>query len=176
MSDKAPPEPSICIGCGLCCDGTLYATATVRSHDVSIVIAAGLAIEKGEKREFFRQPCPRFSCGSCTVYEVRPKVCRGYRCSLLEKVEAGEISTSLAREVIQKALELRVAVRNIDPGAVTPSERTALAERLRAQLRGPDRSEVAHSLLATASLEHFLNRWFLKDSKKKERDSDEAAG
>jgi uncharacterized protein len=165
MSDTAD-ESSICIGCGLCCDGTLYATATVRSQDVSSVIAAGLIIEKDEEREFFRQPCPRFSCGSCTVYEIRPKVCKGYRCSLLEKVEAGEISTPLAREVIEKALELRVAVRKIDPVAVTPSERTALAERLRGQLKGPGRSEAAHSLLASASLEHFLNRWFLKDAKK----------
>lgn len=163
-------EESICVGCGLCCDGTLHGTATVRPEDEQHVTAAGLVIEDDGKRRFFFQPCARFSCGSCSVYAVRPQVCRRYRCALLIDVEAGDISSSVARERIATAMELRAKVRNIDPKAIVPAERSALAVRLRAKLNESqidDREACAKALLATASLEHFLNRWFLKSEEEK---------
>jgi hypothetical protein len=134
------------------------------------VIAAGLEVEaEGEKR-FFRQPCPRFSCGSCTIYFKRPQVCRRYRCELLKSLEAGEIPEADARDKIATAKGLIGAVRAIDPTAVTPGERTALAKRLTVelgQLEGSERDAKAKALLDTAILEHFLNRWFLDQDKEK---------
>src|SRR5450759_3445589 len=102
---------SICIGCGLCCDGTLHATATVRADDETKVTAAGLEIVDDGQRRFFRQPCPRFSCGTCSIYAARPEVCRRYRCALLENLEAGQTSKSVAIEKISMAKELIGVVR-----------------------------------------------------------------
>ena len=170
--DKA--EGSICIGCGLCCDGTLHGTATVKPSDEPAVTAVGLEIVDDGERRFFRQPCPHFSCGSCSVYARRPAVCRDYRCALLKNLEAGTIDASTAREKIATAKDLVAAVRIIDPNAVTPAERSRLAQRLReelGQLEGEDRLAAAKTLLDTAALEHFLDRWFLKRKKRKEEES-----
>jgi hypothetical protein len=162
--EQSAAEDSICIGCGFCCDGTLHGRTTVRPDDEKNVIAAGLEIDEQDQKRFFRQPCPHFSCGTCSVYSVRPQVCRRYRCSLLKSLEAGAIDQREARERIAKAKELVAAVKSLDPTAVTPSARTALAKRLREELGrtlGSDREVTASKLLATAALEHFLNRWFL---------------
>lgn len=163
MSDSGPADASICVGCGLCCDGTLFATATVRPEDTGAVTALGLQITQGEGKQSFHQPCPLFSCGGCSAYDRRPDVCRGYRCALLMRVEAREVSPSLAREKIEQALELRAAVREVDATAITPTQRTALTERLRGELRGQNGEAAKHSLLSIASFEHFLNRWFLEE-------------
>jgi len=160
-----PAGESICIGCGLCCDGTLHATATVQPPDEARVTAAGLEIGEERGRRFFRQPCPHFSHGSCSIYSARPGVCRTYRCALLENLEAGKIGESDAREKIATAKGLVAAVRKIDADAVTPPQRTALAARLNAELReldGAERERAAKALLQIAMLEYLLNQHFLK--------------
>lgn len=158
-------EPSICIGCGLCCDGTLHGRATVKPNDEATVAAAGLEIVEEKGKRFFRQPCPHLSCGACTIYDRRPGVCRSYRCALLISLEAGKIDRSEALEKIATAKKRIEAVRSIDAKAITPADRSALAERLRAKLAvvaNSEREPIAKALLDTAVLEHFLNRWFLK--------------
>ena len=166
MSAPENAEGNICVGCGLCCDGTLHGTATVQLHDEANVTAAGLEIATEGKKRFFRQPCPNFSCGSCTVYAIRPEVCRTYRCALLINLEAGRISEADAREKVATAKKLLGTVRSISPDAVTPAQRTALTKRLKAELaeaKDDDRESIAKALLDTAVLEHFLNRWFFED-------------
>ena len=158
------PEGSICIGCGFCCDGTLHGRTTVRPNDEAGVRAVDLAVEQEGGKRFFRQPCPRFSCSSCSIYANRPGVCRTYQCALLTNVKAGIVSEADAREKIETAKQLRNDVRSIDPAAVTPKERTALARKLREELVGLDRDKrqgVGKALLATALLEQFLDRWFV---------------
>jgi hypothetical protein len=164
------PGGSICVGCGFCCDGTLHAAAIVRHDDAKNVAAAGLVIEDDGDRRFFSQPCVRFSCGSCSVYTARPDVCRRYRCALLTNVEAGKISPSVARRRIARAIELRTAVRDVEPNSVTPADRSALAARLLAEvskLEGDDRQTAARALLATAAFNHCLDRWFFKNEEDK---------
>jgi uncharacterized protein len=163
-------ETSICIGCGLCCDGKLHATATVRPEDEVAVQSAGLVIADDGTRRFFRQPCAQFSCGACSVYATRPQVCRNYRCALLIRVESGEISRSAARDKISTAMGLRGSVKKIDPHAVTPAQRSSLSDRLRNEMRqsaDEARERTAKALLACAALEHFLNRWFIKEEKRR---------
>jgi uncharacterized protein len=133
---QAPPvsDAPLCIGCGLCCDGTLHAKTTVKPDDEAIVAAAGLEVsEEGEKR-FFRQPCRHFSCGKCSIYAARPGVCRTYRCALLISLEDRQITKPDALEKVSMARKLLAVVRREDPTAVTPAERSALAERLKTNL------------------------------------------
>ena len=88
---------------------------------------------------------------------------------MLLKVEAGEVSKPDALDTIAGAKKLVAAVRAIDPAALTPAQRSHLAERLKMRLqaaKGPDRDATAKALLDIAVLEHFLARWFLKDKSK----------
>ena len=162
----ARESTSICIGCGLCCDGTLHGTATVKPDDELNVANAGLVILDDGQRRYFQQPCSNFSCGRCSIYGNRPSVCRGYRCALLEKVQDGLVSETAAREKISMAKGFVAAVRRTEPEARTPAQRMVLARRLKgelAHLEGEEKNGVAKALLDTAVLEHFLNSWFLKD-------------
>lgn len=157
---------SICIGCGLCCDGTLHGYSVVKEGDEGAVTACGLEISADGEKKFFVQPCPRSSCGKCSVYACRPKVCRSYRCALLRDLEAGATSEADARDRIATAKKLVAAVRAVDPAAITPSQRSALAKRMTEVVkngRGSDRDEAARALLAAAALRHFLFRWFWKE-------------
>ena len=163
---------SICVGCGLCCDGTLHGSTKVRQHDEGKVLAAPLEIITEGERRFFRQPCPHFSSGSCSIYSERPGVCRTYSCALLGKLQGGQISAAGAREKIATAHDLVATVRALDPNAITPAQRTALSKRLKSGLTGAvgeDRDDLARQLLRIGVLEHFLARWFLKESQGEKR-------
>jgi hypothetical protein len=172
MNAASQMPGSICVGCGLCCDGTLHGRATVKPNDEPTVRAVSLGIEEDGGKRFFRQPCPRFSCGSCSVYADRPNVCRGYRCALLEKVDAGDITAPDARATIERARQLVERVQTATPEAITPEARATAMDRLKAQLgrlQGSDRDAAASALLDLAVLQHFLDRWFLKEKREDSR-------
>ena len=44
-----------------------------------------------------------FHCGSCTIYETRPKPCIDFRCKLLREVESGDKTEDEALSIINKA-------------------------------------------------------------------------
>lgn len=173
--DLPPGEDSLCIGCGFCCDGTLHDYVDIDGQeDEANAANVGLkVIGKADKR-IFRQPCPKFGCGVCTVYAKRPQACRIYRCELLKNVDAGQISMAEAREKIALAKQLVGAVRITVPSATTFSKRSALWRRLEKDLRnveGEARLRSAKIILQIAALQHFLDRWFR--SPKRERSQPE---
>ena len=161
-------DGSICVGCGLCCDGTLHGYTTVNEEDEVAVAGLGLALVHEHEKPSFLQPCPHFSGGGCSVYADRPGVCRRYRCALLKRVEAGSIGSDEARERIKMAKKLRSAVSAAAPDARTPAARADLAKQLKAELpnlKGKARSHAARLLLDLAALHQFLECWFRSKSK-----------
>lgn len=167
---KPPPDQtSICVGCGLCCDGTLHDHAEYGDEDESIAAAVGLeVIEKAGKRVFLL-PCPNLSCGACSVYSKRPGICRGYRCKLLKDVDEGRISVIDAREKIVTARNFVAAVRRLSPKAITLTQRGELWGELEdgfAEMEQGERQRAAEIILALAALHQYLNRWFRKPKAK----------
>jgi hypothetical protein len=125
---------SLCLDCGLCCDGTLFeATALVEGEEGRLLTErrAVFITEKGTRR--FQQPCPAHVGGICAIYDERPEVCRDFRCSLLTAVDSGDIDVAAARSVIARAVELRDTAR---PGlvALLQSSMSDPTARLAAQL------------------------------------------
>src|SRR5215210_5780809 len=80
----APDGSLLCVGCGMCCDGTLYSRVKITADELSVLSDDGFSFFSLDEEEFFRQPCPKVSCGSCTIYRTRPRTCRTYRCALLK--------------------------------------------------------------------------------------------
>lgn len=110
MEDK---ERSICIDCGLCCDGTMFhAMDTFPSDDLTPLQARGALLVTDAQSRRFLQPCPAFDGSCCSVYVTRPTSCRTYVCSLLESVTNGEASIAGARSAIERVKELSGIVRN----------------------------------------------------------------
>ena len=161
----AADAESICVGCGLCCDGTLHGTARVRKNDEAAVAAVGLEVATLKGKRVFHQPCPHFSAGQCGVYADRPMICRTYRCALLESVDEGRVSRADALQRIATAKRLVSIVRAIDADVSTPARRVELTQRLKAELPlsdEPRRRKISRTLLDLGVLDHFLLRWFLK--------------
>ena len=104
---------SLCQACGLCCDGTMYLNASLTKTDnLERLNELGIKpIPEGDKH-YFNQPCPAFRLHQCSIYEERPTTCQKYRCALLKRHDAGDISSEKALSLIRDMIELRDSVRH----------------------------------------------------------------
>jgi uncharacterized protein len=108
MNDLNSPEVSdICVTCGMCCDGTLFAKAVLSKDDTApdeqnIQKAKNLQMTILEEngKYFFRLPCHLFD-KKCTVYDKeRPKVCGVFFCTPLKRYQADTLSLDAAAKII----------------------------------------------------------------------------
>lgn len=166
MSDP-PPQPDgsdLCIGCGMCCDGTYHLRGRLRPDRE----AQPLSFYKNENFEeegqsFFRMPCAHFNGTCCSIYESRYVACRGYRCKLLARFEDGKVSFDEAKEVVAKAKSLIAQVAAADPQARLSGERNRIRTELARDLAQPGEAERAGKsarLLNIVALDEFIDRWF----------------
>ena len=94
MSDSS----SICLSCGLCCDGTLIGHVQLGKEELP-TLKDLLEIERTDESGFFLQPCKSY-CDGCTIYLNRPKQCANFNCGLLKSVEQKEVAFTTAVDVI----------------------------------------------------------------------------
>lgn len=119
MSTSGEVDESICIGCGLCCDGTVVTHLAVRDEsDLGAPLQAlGVEIIAAADPPVFELPCPALCDGVCTIHSLhRPSACSQFECALSSSVLSGDISPNEARLVIAGALRLRqdVTAGNLD--------------------------------------------------------------
>jgi hypothetical protein len=109
---KGPPdEQGICVGCGFCCDGTLFLHAHLNPGE------RGSLPEKIEQqsytkegKDYFRLPCLYFN-RKCTIYDLkRADVCLSYRCQLLKDFAEGRVTQDDAVATVREAMEMRGAI------------------------------------------------------------------
>jgi uncharacterized protein len=105
---------SICVGCGLCCDGTVVSHLAVADEsDLGQPLRIlGVELIVTSDPPVFALPCPAVRDGVCTVYhQHRPSACAQFACRLLAGVEEGRIDEGDARATIRDARALRDRVR-----------------------------------------------------------------
>ena len=102
---------NICLGCGLCCDGTMFSRPPPVFEDA----ATGRIRPEGGGPALLRPPGPAQPCpahhAACTIHRERPGACRAYECALRLRLMAGEVTHETATAVIARALTLRDRVR-----------------------------------------------------------------
>lgn len=108
MSDSS----SICLSCGLCCDGTLIGFVQLDRDEVPRVREI-MPIEEAGGQGFFVHPCSQLCGTSCQVYADRPKQCAAFHCGLLKKVSAGDQSKSAAISSIESVKVLRAELNGL---------------------------------------------------------------
>jgi hypothetical protein len=119
----------ICVGCGLCCDGTVLSHLAVADESdlgwplrllgVELVVQADPPV--------FALPCPAVHEGVCTVYDRhRPSACAQFSCDLLLAVERGEVAEPEARRIIAETIAVRDRART---GDAPPDELASLVRR-----------------------------------------------
>jgi uncharacterized protein len=104
-----------CVGCGMCCDGTLYSSVGMDdTPDLQPLVELGARFVHDAKEVGGRslvEPCPAFCDGCCSIYEVRPTACRAYSCTLLHRYEQGHVTYAEAEELIRQTTAVRDRVR-----------------------------------------------------------------
>jgi hypothetical protein len=167
MSDAsalpAPDDTRPCVGCGMCCDGTLYSRAKVAPGEGPRIEAHGLQLTQAEDRTYFRLPCLHERCGACTIYETRFEVCRTFRCALLRRYGAGEVSLEEANAQVARAKHLLAEATAAEPDAAMVVPRALARARLGDAVASTDlqaRRAAGPAFLKIVALDAFLERWF----------------
>jgi len=117
---------ALCTSCGLCCAGALHNAAVLDEDEIATAHELGLPVLDRAKASF-GLPCPKLSGTMCSIYGSRPRVCSRYRCGLLQRLDAGEVSLEDAVAVVQTAKSLIGDLERLMPQRMTLPEARALA-------------------------------------------------
>ena len=128
---------TLCLACGLCCNGVLFKDVELQAgDDARRLAAAALSIKtprsgsRGKTK--FPQPCAAlFSDNRCRIYAERPTRCRQFECLLFQSVARDEVELSSALRTIRAAR--RRAAKVIDLLRQLGDENETLALSLRFQ-------------------------------------------
>lgn len=163
---------SLCISCGICCDGTLFNRVGIRSEaDVEQLRDTPVTIRTADDEQWFPQPCVAFE-GCCSIYEQRPTACRKFACSLLHRHGLGDVSTDEAQRVIRQTIELRdraiAAMRPLLPHTdMSFHEMQARVSHARAAT-GVTTPEQIQMLLDIGATKRLISKHFAPDQPKVE--------
>jgi len=150
-TDAAP-----CVGCGLCCDGTIFERERAEPQEEDSLKQAGLSVIKEQGKLYFEHPCRFADHGRCAIYEDRFIFCRSFRCKVLKSYQKGEIDLPEAQVRVQKALALKSAVTEEEPTAGVWKHRQEFRKSMQSTKERPQ----LH--LKMAALDFLLDRWFRK--------------
>jgi hypothetical protein len=106
-SGEVEDDPSfrLCTACGLCCDGTIFGYVPVtRDESVRLLHRLPVLAPTAKLELRVEQRCAALGVRGCDVYEVRPTACARFRCKLLKRLEARELSLGEAFEVLAPIL------------------------------------------------------------------------
>ena len=132
-SDKHPAPESLCLKCGLCCNGVIFADVKLQARDDSQRLRTlGLPLASSGRRDLkFSQPCSAFDGCRCRIYAERPRYCRDFECILLKNVIAGRLTYGAALQTVRSATEKVDAVRDLLRALGDNDEQLAIAARFR---------------------------------------------
>ena len=124
---------SLCLECGLCCNGVIFADGQLQSRDDAARLRLlGLALLKNEK---FRQPCAAFDGCRCRIYSERPNYCREFECLLLKSVRDGRTRPGAAVRIVRTARRRVQKVKTLLRELGDDDEGVALNKRFRRMQR-----------------------------------------
>ncbi len=107
-SSESLPD-TLCLACGLCCNGVLFKDVELQSgDDAKRLAAAGLPVKSrastATTKVKFPQPCAALCADNkCRLYAERPTRCRQFECLLFQEVARGEVELSAALRTVRTA-------------------------------------------------------------------------
>ncbi|HZR19013.1 MAG TPA: YkgJ family cysteine cluster protein [Verrucomicrobiae bacterium] len=149
---ESRPE-DLCLSCGLCCNGVLFADVKLQPpDDPKALRVLGMPLQPDGRtrsgppelqRWRFLQPCAAFDGCRCSIYASRPLYCRKFECLLFKDFDQGKVTKAEALSTIRTARKLADKVDTLLRGLEPPGElRAALAARFRRTAKRLERSEL----------------------------------
>ncbi len=160
---SAPDLQALCLECGMCCDGTIFADVKLSPADMSR-IAPSAAIGIGIIKQALKQPCPGWTGGACAIYRKRPEHCRNFDCALLQKVISARTAPERALNTIRSCRRKAEKVRSLLRQLGDRNEHLAVMTRFRntlfkREVRASHQSASERDLLAQLTVAaHNLSR------------------
>ena len=157
---------NLCQACGLCCNGVMFHTVRLQPADSAKALAAlGLKLKRKKGAHYILQPCPAFRDAQCSIYAARPERCRRFECRQLQRLNAGEITETLALEKIRDVQQRVAHLHALLAAAGTTDAKRPLTKRCEKILAEPPadqaairlRADIAHAL---GELDEVLDRDF----------------
>ncbi|HXF09624.1 MAG TPA: YkgJ family cysteine cluster protein [Desulfuromonadaceae bacterium] len=149
----AGPIDLLCLQCGLCCNGVLFADVRPeRGDDSRLFQQYGLRVP---------QPCPAFNAGDCkcAVYSDRPQRCRKFECKQLIAVQAGQKASAAALTKIREAKKLVRTVEGLLDTLGFNDPRLSLNKRFQRCQKAAERGVIASDNLGSlADLQLAVHR------------------
>lgn len=127
---------SLCLECGLCCNGVIFADGKLQPQDDARHLRSlGLKFASNQTSKIanpkFLQPCACFDGRNCQIYPDRPKYCREFECLLLKSVKAGHTDSAHALRIIRNARQRVEKVKRLLRDLGDAEEDLALGKRFR---------------------------------------------
>jgi uncharacterized protein len=126
MNSGLSTGEQLCLACGLCCNGVIFADVQLQPGDDPGALPTRALRGGGLK---VNQPCAAFN-GACQGYDRRPKHCRDFECVLFKAVTAG-MNLDKAQNVIRTAQKRAEKVRKLLGALGEAHEKEALSKRFR---------------------------------------------
>ena len=138
-SSAVHSSESICLACGLCCNGAIFSNVTLQPGDnVHALRALGLVSGKKPQRKQssapiwrFSQPCSALNGCRCAIYECRPTYCRQFECLLLKDLQEGKLERLEGLRLIRTARARARKVAKLLRALGDSNEDMALTDRVR---------------------------------------------
>jgi Fe-S-cluster containining protein len=109
----------LCLSCGLCCQGVLFSHVNLDVHETELTDRFDLPeYPDPDGQPAFRLPCKCYQEDRCSIYALRPRICRNYQCKLLQKLLRADISFEQSQEIIQTARRLVAQLREKLPASI----------------------------------------------------------
>ncbi|MCP3102552.1 YkgJ family cysteine cluster protein [Myxococcus sp. K15C18031901] len=150
------PLSTLCLHCGMCCDGTLFTHVSLQPTEVLALQQRGVPVgQRADGSPALVQHCAALDGRACTAYAERPAGCRRYQCQLYGALAEKEVSLEEALAVVDEAHALRDALERELPSAERDAPRSVMQ---RARHAAPALSERAQAAYTRA--EAFLDARF----------------
>ena len=105
-SNEAPLS-TLCRGCGLCCDGSLFTHVGLEPGELARLRSRGIATRTlSSGAEVLPQRCAALKGYDCQIYPERPASCAAYRCLLASALLDHEVTLEEAQAEVKKAQRL----------------------------------------------------------------------
>jgi hypothetical protein len=86
--------------------------------EIAALRRGGVDVVSDNKVNSITLPCAALKSGTCSVYATRPLSCRKYKCELLKRFEAKEVSQEVTVNIVKNIICLKDEVKELAGGTL----------------------------------------------------------